>query len=198
MEETAVLGLRYGVVKLAPHSPEWRNLFDIEHQILQGLIGPYVIEIRHIGSTAIPSIYAKPILDIMAGLRKLADVEHCIAPLETAGYKYMGEQAIPGWHFFIKGSGEVKTHHLHVVEWNSDYWITHLLFQEYLCRHPEAAYAYEQLKRDLEKKYPDDRDSYTRDKTDFIHAITEMAQRAKHHAQEPKEPPLPPASIPPA
>jgi GrpB-like predicted nucleotidyltransferase (UPF0157 family) len=86
MEETAVLGLRYGVVKLAPHSPEWQNLFDIEHQILQGLIGPYVIEIRHIGSTAIPSIYAKPILDIMAGLRKLADIEHCIAPLETAGY----------------------------------------------------------------------------------------------------------------
>lgn len=198
MEESNVLGLRYGAVKLAPHSPKWQPLFDIEKRLLQALIGSYVMEIRHIGSTAIPSIYAKPILDIMAGLHKLEDIAHCIAPLESAGYQYMGEQAIPGWHFFIKGVGEIKTHHLHVVKWNSDYWITHILFQEYLCRHPEAAYAYEQLKRDLEKKYPDDRESYTRDKTDFINAITEMAQRARHHAKESEEPPLPPASMPPA
>ncbi len=198
MELSDKLGLRYGKVKLVPHSPEWKQHFQLEHKLLKKAIGHYVVEIRHIGSTAIPTIYAKPIIDIMAGLRQVEDVKHCIEPLKQIGYTYMGEQEIPGWHFFTKGNKSVKTHHLHVVEWKSEYWVTHILFQEYLCRHPEVAYAYEKLKLDLEQKYPDDRESYTRDKSDFIHAMTEMAQRARYHANEPEEPPLPPASIPPA
>ena len=197
MKSPVDLGLRYGTVKLVPHSPEWKKHFEIEKVLLAEAIGRYIVEIRHIGSTAVPGIHAKPIIDIMVGLEHLQDIEHCIPPLEEIGYIYMGEQDIPGWHFFIKGRGEVKTHHLHVVEWDSEYWITHLLFQEYLVRHPEVAHAYEQLKLALEDKYPDDRTAYTRDKSDFIHAMTEMAQRARHHAKEPDEPPLPPASMPP-
>ena len=198
MKEQPILGLKYGTVQLVPHTEQWKEFFKLEQEHLQHAIGNYIVAIHHIGSTAIPAIYAKPILDIMAGLHNLHDIEHCIPPLESLNYHYQGEQEIPGWHFFMKGHNNLKTHHLHVVEWGSDYWVTHILFQEYLCRHPEIAYAYERLKLDLQKKYPYDRQSYTRDKSDFIHAVTEMAQRARYHAKEPEEPPLPPASIPPA
>jgi GrpB-like predicted nucleotidyltransferase (UPF0157 family) len=144
-------------------------------------LGSYIKEIRHIGSTAIPGIYAKPILDMMAGLVTIADVPQCEAPLAALGYTYEGEQAIAGWHFFRKKVGRLTTHHLHLVEWKGAYWLDHVLFQDYLFRHPEIAEAYERLKLELEKKHADDREAYTRDKTDFIIKVTEMARRVQHH-----------------
>ena len=142
----------------------------------------YVKEIRHIGSTAIPGIYAKPIIDIMAGLETLETLNPCRNILITLGYTYEGEQFIPGWHFFKKSIGEFTTHHLHVVEWGSQYWHDHILFHDYLCRHRELAEAYEKLKLELSAKYANDRKSYTRDKTDFIVKVTEMARMVRQQS----------------
>lgn len=182
-----MLGVAYGKVKLAPPSPNWQTYFQSEAHILYQAIKSYVMEIRHIGSTAIPGIWAKPIIDIMAGLENLADIQFCVPLLKSVGYNYMGEQPIPGWHFFIKGHGEIKTHHLHVVEWESDYWVSHLLFMNYLCQHQEVAAAYEELKLELAKKYPNDRESYTRDKGYFIKAILEMALLAECYPEKVKK-----------
>jgi GrpB-like predicted nucleotidyltransferase (UPF0157 family) len=177
------LGVADGKVRLVPPTSVWQTYFDLESKRLYAALGEYVKEIRHIGSTAIPGIYAKPIIDIMAGLAQIEDFVQCEAPLVALGYIYQGEQAIPGWHFFKKKNGDLTTHHLHVVEWNSPYWVDRILFQEYLARHPEVAEAYERLKLELEKKYAENRESYTRDKTDFIAKVTEMAHRAHYQRQ---------------
>ena len=179
------LGVTEGKVRLVPHNPLWLLYFEDERRRLYAALGSYIKEICHIGSTAIPGIYAKPILDIMVGLVQIADVRHCEAPLASLGYTYEGEQAISGWHFFRKKTGDLTTHHLHLVEWNGSYWRDHVLFQEYLFRHPEVAEAYERLKLELGKRHADDREAYTRDKTDFINKVTEMAQRVQQHWPSP-------------
>jgi len=176
-----VLGVVEGKVRLVPHNPLWQAYFDLESHHLYTVLEPYVKEIRHIGSTAIPGIYAKPILDIMVGLVDIADVRHCKAPLAALDYTYEGEQDISGWHFFRKKTGDMTTHHLHVVQWNGTYWLDHVLFQEYLFRHPEIAEAYKRLKITLARKHANDREAYTQDKTDFINKVTEMARRVQQH-----------------
>lgn len=185
------LGVAEGKVWLVPHNPLWLMAFDEESRRLYAALGAYIKEIRHIGSTAIPGIYAKPILDIMVGLFDIADIRYCEAPLAALDYTYEGEQAIPGWHFFRKKNGDVTTHHLHVVEWNGSYWLDHVLFQEYLFRHPEIAEAYERLKLTLAEKHADNRAAYTQDKTDFINKVTEMARRVQHHRPYPSKNPQP-------
>lgn len=175
------LGVRDGKVHLVPYTDIWKNYFNIEHWRLTQSIGHYVKEIRHIGSTAIPGIYAKPIIDIMAGLIHMEDLEPCIPRLIELGYTYEGEQNIPDWHFFKRNMGDFTTHHLHMVKWGSEYWYDHILFQEYLCRHREIAEAYEKLKFELRNRYAEDRKAYTRDKTDFILKVTEMARRAQQY-----------------
>jgi GrpB-like predicted nucleotidyltransferase (UPF0157 family) len=182
---TPALGVIEGKVRLVPHNPLWPVYFDDESRRLYTALGPYIKEIRHIGSTAIAGIYAKPILDIMVGLVSIADVRYCEAPLAALDYIYEGEQAISGWHFFRKKTGDLTTHHLHLVEWNGSYWLDHVLFQEYLFRHPEVAEAYERLKLELEKRHADDREAYTRDKTDFINKVTEMARRVQQYRLSP-------------
>jgi len=177
-----MLGLESGTVKLVPYTAEWQTCFATEAQSLCATLTPYCVEIRHIGSTAIPNIMAKPILDIMAGLQQISDITACLAPLAALGYVYHGEQEVPGWHFFTKAQGDLKTHHVHIVAWQTDYWRTHLLFQEYIYRHSELAEAYETLKRDLAQKFVHNREAYTAGKADFIHAVVEMALRAQHHA----------------
>jgi GrpB-like predicted nucleotidyltransferase (UPF0157 family) len=179
------LGVAEGTVRLVPHNPLWQTYFDVENQNLYAALAPYIKEIRHIGSTAIPGIYAKPILDIMVGLIDIADVRKCEAPLMALGYTYEGEQEIAGWHFFRKKTGDMTTHHLHVVQWNGTYWLDHILFHRYLFQHPEVAEAYERLKLTLAKKYAADRAAYTQDKTDFVNKVTEMARRAQQHWSSP-------------
>jgi GrpB-like predicted nucleotidyltransferase (UPF0157 family) len=175
------LGVLEGKVRLVPYTPAWKQHFTIEYNRLIGAIGDYVKEIRHIGSTAVPGIYAKPIIDIMVGFHHIEDLEKCTNALVALGYTYEGEQDIPGWHFFKKNVGDLTTHHLHAVEWGSQYWYDRILFQEYLCRHQEIAEAYERLKLELRNKHADDRKSYTRDKTDFILKVTEMARRVQQY-----------------
>ncbi|MEJ5308329.1 MAG: GrpB family protein [Anaerolineae bacterium] len=177
----SALGVREGKVELVPHNPLWQTYFTLERQRLSAALAPYIKEIRHIGSTAIPGIYAKPILDIMVGLFTIADVRYCQAPLATLDYIYEGEQNIPGWHFFRKKTGDMTTHHLHVVEWGGAYWRDHILFYEYLLQHPEVAEAYERLKLALAQEHADSREAYTREKTDFVNKVTEMAQRVQHY-----------------
>lgn len=186
LADAFALGVMEGKVELVPHNPLWQTFFALESRRLYAALTPYVKEIRHIGSTTIPGIYAKPILDIMVGLFAIADVRYCQAPLATLGYTYEGEQDIPGWHFFRKKTGDMTTHHLHVVEWDGAYWRDHILFYEYLLQHPEVAEAYERLKLALAQEHADSREAYTREKTDFVNKVTEMARRVQHHQPAPK------------
>ncbi len=133
---TDMIGLKSGTVELAPHAEEWHQLFAQEEARLRDAVGEHVTAIEHVGSTSICGISAKPIIDIAVGVRELADAEKCVRPLEEMGYEYRGENGIPGRYYFIKG--EPRTHHLHMVELDSELWKNHLLFRDYLRRCPEV------------------------------------------------------------
>ena len=162
---------------IAPPNPKQQfckdELFAEEAVLLRRVVGDYVVAIEHIGSTAICGILAKPIIDIAVGVEKLTDGEKCVVPLENIGYEYRGEHGIARRFYFVKG--EPRTHHLHLVEKDSDFWRSHLLFRDYLRAHPAVAKEYENLKLELARKYANDRDAYLYGKTDFIENVLKIA-----------------------
>jgi GrpB-like predicted nucleotidyltransferase (UPF0157 family) len=168
-----MLGLQKGIVKLAPHTELWHQLFAEEEARLREAIGEHVVAIEHVGSTAICGLPAKPIIDIAAAVREAVDAQACVRLLENIGYEYRGESGIAGRYYFVKG--EPRTHHLHMVESGSDLWRDHLLFRDYLRRHQEVAEEYERLKRDLAIKYESDRGAYTEGKSRFIGEVLKRA-----------------------
>ncbi len=143
---------------------------------------PWLAGLEHVGSTAVPGLAAKPILDILAGLRVLSDARACIPRLEAIGYEYVPEyeDRLPERRYFRKGPLENRTHHLHMVEIGSDFWTSHVRFRKYLRGHPEAAREYEALKRDLAAAHAGDRDLYTESKADFILSILVRAAAADY------------------
>ncbi|MBD2728717.1 GrpB family protein [Nostoc sp. FACHB-892] len=166
-------------VNIVEYDPQWQTLFaqEAEH-IWQVLGNNLVVEIEHIGSTAVPGMAAKPVIDIMVGVRSLVGAKSTIPALESLGYVYWRENPDPGRMFFVKGMppyGKQRTHHVHIVEVNSEFW-ERKLFCDYLRRHPEEAKRYEALKRDLAASFRSDREAYTNGKNDYIRAVMSKAQ----------------------
>lgn len=168
------LGLPDGIVKLTSFNPAWSESFVEEKERLDQAVGPQVVEIQHIGSTSIPGMPAKPILDIGIALVDFEAAKGCINPIMGLGYKYLGEYGIPCRHFFTRGSP--RTHHIHMLEITSREWRLHLWFKSYLIEHPDYAREYAELKVDLAQKYKKDRDAYQEGKGDFIIRILELAE----------------------
>jgi GrpB-like predicted nucleotidyltransferase (UPF0157 family) len=164
-------------VRLAPYSSEWPKLFDKEKKLLRSLIGKYVIDIQHIGSTAIPGMMAKPIIDIGIAIAQFEEGERCIKPIESLGYQYKGENGIPKRHYFAKGVP--RTHHIHMLEIDSDEWKKHIAFRDFLRGNEEMAGKYAQLKRRLAEEFKTDRLAYTEGKSEFVNTVLYMAQHLK-------------------
>jgi GrpB-like predicted nucleotidyltransferase (UPF0157 family) len=169
-----VIGLPKGALVLAPHSLEWAKLFDEERDRLRAVIGNYVIDIQHVGSTSIPGIVAKPIIDIGVAVNDYEEAIICVDPMERLGYEYKGENGIPRRHFFVKGSP--RTHHVHVVEITSHDWQTLVLFRDYLLAHPEIAQKYAVLKLRLAEECRNKREAYQQGKAEFIQSVIELAK----------------------
>ncbi len=130
-------------------------MFEKEKDAILEAIGEKVVAIEHVGSTAIPGMRAKPIIDILIGFRRLDDAMDCIEPLRNLGYEYrpINETIIPGTRFFRKGPPGSNTHHIRMVEKNSDQWNDYILFRDYLRIHPEEAGEYAKLKTDMHEKF---------------------------------------------
>lgn len=172
-----MLGLTRGQVKLVPYDPEWKGLFEEEKELLLKHFGDKIIAIEHIGSTAIPGMSAKPIIDMNVAVSSLDDIDVFIQELPKLGYEYIPERRFTDRQFFPKGPAENRTHHLNLVEITSETgWRNQLLFRDYLINHPEAREAYQQLKQDLAEKYADNRDKYTERKGAFVMAIIEKVK----------------------
>lgn len=181
------IGLTHGTVRLVPYSRQWIDAFDKERIDLVNAMGPLFIAVEHIGSTSIPGMQAKPIIDIAAMTEAETDVEKCIAPLAALGYLYRGEYGLPGRHFFTKGSPE--SHYLHVVVAGSHHWDYWMLFRDFLLRRGDIAEEYSRLKLDLAQKYAKERDAYTKAKSQFIVRVLDEARKERDaHAGERKEP----------
>jgi len=171
------VGLQCGVVEVHPHNAVWVCLYKEEETLLIASIGQYVADIQHIGSTAIPGLVAKPIIDIIVGLKDLELMGQCIEKLEKLGYEYKGENGISGRFFFVKGDAEISTCHLHLVKWQGQFWKSHLAFRDYLRKHKDDVNEYAILKQDLALKFPTNRDAYTEAKAHFISGILKKAEQ---------------------
>ena len=174
-------------VNIVEYDRRWQTLFAQEaERIWQALGNDLVAEIEHLGSTAVPGMAAKPVIDIMVGVHSLVDAKSAVPILESLGYVYWREDPRPGRMFFVKGmppSGKQRTHHVHIVEVNSEFW-ERKLFCDYLRRHPEEAKSYEALKRDLAASFRSDREAYTNGKNDYIQAVMAKARCEKMGKKE--------------
>lgn len=163
-------------VEVLPHNPQWRKEFEAESQQIADVLGDCTIAIHHIGSTAIPNIYAKPILDLLVEVNHITEVDQRSSGMETLGYEAMGEFGLPGRRYFRKNNQMgVRTHHVHIFEVGSKEVKRHLAFRDYMMTHPEDAEKYSQLKQKLAKQYPTDINAYMDGKDGFI---KEMEKRA--------------------
>jgi len=163
-------------VIIADYDPLWPSQFDAERAILLEAIGPWLVgPIEHVGSTAIPGLAAKPVIDIMAGVETLDASRAAIAALAGHQYCYYPYRA-DVMHWFCKPSPAHRTHHLHLVPYGSPHWIRQIAFRDYLRAHAAVADEYAQLKRRLADEHRFDREAYTDAKTPFIEAVLDHAR----------------------
>ena len=135
--------------------------------------GDALIAIEHVGSTSIAGLGAKPIIDVMPGLRAFEDGPRTVSPLERIGYEYRGEYGIPGRHFFVKDDPETgeRITNVHMYAVGHDEWIAHLALRDYLRQHDEWRDRYWSLKQALAARYPNDVEAYAEAKTEFVREV---------------------------
>jgi GrpB-like predicted nucleotidyltransferase (UPF0157 family) len=181
-------------VGLSPYDPRWPGLFRREAEHLRSCIPAALIRrIEHFGSTAVPGLAAKPIVDMLVEVSSLRAARTEIAPiLQSQGYDYFwrpsyGDDVPPWYAFFIRrAESGIRTHHVHMVTRRRtfrEHW-ERLLFRDYLISHPETARDYERLKVELATAHPNDRVAYTNGKTAFIQRITAKARKSFKQFEE--------------
>lgn len=173
---TEPVGLRRGSVRVAEHNPRWAEEYEKERRRLQGNLGGALTDVAHIGSTAVPGLAAKPIIDIIAAVDDLSVYKQLIKPLTFLGYEYMPERVFDDRVFFPKGPRSSRTHHLSLVLRDSPGWIGPIAFRDYLRSNLHARHEYQSLKLKLAAQYPFDRSLYTAAKTDLIRRLQAEAR----------------------
>jgi GrpB-like predicted nucleotidyltransferase (UPF0157 family)/predicted RNA-binding protein associated with RNAse of E/G family len=167
-------------VRIVDYDPRWPAIYAREKDRILRAVANRPVAIEHVGSTAVPGLAAKPIIDIMVAVRKLSAANECIQPLRSIGYEYVPEyeKELPQRRYFRRGPEGVRNRHfhLHMVEHDGDFWKQHLLFRDYLRSHPDAAQQYCKLKKELAAKHASDREAYTEAKTSFIESVLETAR----------------------
>ena len=159
-------------VEIVAYDAAWPARFSDERKALHRVLKRWLAgPIEHIGSTAVPGLAAKPVIDIMAGVETLEGSRDAIAAAATLGYCYFPYQASIR-HWMCKPSDAVRSHHLHLVPVNSPQWVRPIAFRDYLRTHHDVAAEYEQLKRALALKFRWDREAYTEAKKTFIETMT--------------------------
>ncbi len=157
-------------IELVPYDPQWPAQFEKEAAQLLPILEDHLVEIHHIGSTSIPGLMAKPLIDMMPVVYDLNKVDGINEEMEAMEYICMGELGIPGRRFFCK-SLEKRTHNVHVFQQGDPNVDRHLKFRDVLRQHPELSEEYAQLKMELAKANQDDRRAYTDGKTEFIRRV---------------------------
>lgn len=163
-------------VALAAYDLDWPRQFALEAARLRAVLDPAeVVGIEHFGSTAVPGLIAKPIIDILVAVRSLAYAKtHFVAPIKSLEYVYWDDNPAPDRMFFVKGMppyGERRTHHVHITETAGEMWTRRLPFRDYLRANPDEAARYAALKRELAQRYATDREAYTAAKSDYMQAV---------------------------
>ena len=161
-------------VEVAPPDPAWSRTFEAEAARIAAALGDEVIAVHHIGSTAIPGISAKPIVDLLVEVHRIEAVDDLSGAMAERGYEGWGENGLPGRRYFDR-RGDRHMCHVHVYGSGNPELERHLAFRDYMRAHPENANAYGRLKEDLARKYPRDIEAYMDGKDAFV---KEMENRA--------------------
>jgi len=162
------------------YEASWPQLYEAEKILVLGQIGEHLLTIEHIGSTSVPGLSAKPIIDMLLGVETLDQADACLDPLQQIGYEYLPERTA-----FTKARRFLRKYppfgpvgyHLHLLQPSSPYWTVLLVFRNYLWHHPDTAHQYSVLKQQLAEQFPTDRLAYLHGKADFIHAVLQVAQQ---------------------
>jgi GrpB-like predicted nucleotidyltransferase (UPF0157 family) len=173
-------------VVVVPYDPTWPERYEAEARALARVFGEALVAIHHIGSTAVPGLPAKPIIDILPVVRAIRAVDRLRPDLEALGYECMGEFGIPGRRYLRKG-GDRRTHHVHVFQEGDPNVVRHLAFRDYLRAHPDEARRYGELKAELAARFPRDIEAYMDGKDAFVKALERaaLAWRTSVAAEDP-------------
>ena len=162
-------------VVLSPYNPRWATQFKTAAAQLQTVLGNEAVAIHHIGSTAIPGIKAKPIIDILIEVRDIEQVDGFNVALAQLSYRARGENGAPGRRYFTLGDGDQRSQHIHMFQKGHLEIARHLNFRDYLRAHPQAARVYEAMKIQKAQQFAHDGAQYTEAKTNLVHQIDARA-----------------------
>ena len=158
------------MIEIVDYDPEWPRLFEGAAARLRAAAPSLIVAVEHIGSTAVPGLAAKPIVDLLPAVAAghPDDLDRCVAPIVALGYEYIAayEDELPYRRFFRLRAAD-RRHNVHLVVQGSEFWVRHLAFRDILRTHPPVAVEYAALKRSLALRY-DDVGAYTDAKTGFI------------------------------
>lgn len=167
-------------IAIVDYDPNWPRMFEHERRRILLALDDLVVGVEHIGSTAVPGLAAKPIIDILAGVRNADDLDAAVGQLTSIGYAYDPFPQFPDRRFLRDGSMGVGPHHMHLTAYGSDFWTEKILFRDWLRTHPQTARKYLALKSDLAARYGGDRERYERytdGKNAFIGQVLTLARR---------------------
>lgn len=172
------LGLQRGMVKLESHDERWGREAEKIIGVLKGILGKDAIDIQHVGSTAITTISAKPIIDIVVGANDLKLILQYNSELKRQGI-YFRKADADNQLLYVMGDFEkdTRTHHIHVVIWNGEEWNNYVNFRDFLNHNADVALQYQMLKEKLESEHLNDRSAYTKGKTEMISNILVQARK---------------------
>lgn len=163
------------MITIQPYNPDWERAFEAERGRLQRALGPIALRIEHHGSTAVPGLAAKPVIDIQVSVARLEPMDAYSAPLRECGYVHVPHPDDGRCPFFHRPAAWPHTHHVHVVRANSDEERQTLVFRDYLRAHAESAREYEAVKLDLAARFggadADSREAYAAAKSSFVESI---------------------------
>lgn len=169
------IGLKRGAVRLEKHDAAWDASAREVIGTLKSILGADAADVQHVGSTAIPEIEAKPIVDIAVGVHAFEDMRRHDGELVERGISFRKEE-FGDQLLYVMGTDEARTHFIHVVPWQGEAWRNYIAFRDYLNAHPGAAREYSDLKRALAEMYPNDRESYLAGKAPLIERLIREAR----------------------
>ena len=179
------LGLEKSEVRLRSHNPAWITLGHSECDLIRELLGDLAVDVVHVGSTSVPGLDAKPILDIAATVPDASAIDEIIERLAGSGvYAYDGNRHDDGGLLFVRGSGDIRTVHVHIVGASSAAWQLYLRFHQILLADADARERYASAKRELASKFPGDRVSYTNAKGAVIAELLGGHHQARPHTED--------------
>ncbi|WP_416839938.1 GrpB family protein [Haloferax sp. DFSO52] len=173
------LGLARGTVELVAHNPAWHDAYEREIERLRSRLDITVLGFEHVGSTAIPGIAAKPIVDMLLLVSDLDERDGLAAELEDVGYEERPNDDVPDRRFFARGPPSRRTHYLSVTEHGSDCHREQVTFRDALRADPELAAEYDRLKQSLAEAHPDERSAYTDAKSSFVESVLEASRQSE-------------------